>query len=151
MGPTAKQTSIYALQCCSESKPRLRQYLNTIREMGYKSVSFEQYHLTDAATLEMMAGATSSSIMLSPESHDREISTLAGRGNYSMQQMEDWVERALDLGIAGVMVWFYIGMPKQTPQSVMDTVSYCRSLLERFDRGAVIPLICPMVTFLDPG
>lgn len=42
-------------------------------------------------------------------------------------------------------------MPKQTPQSVMDTVAYCEALLEKFRGKNVIPLICPMVPFLDPG
>src|SRR5262249_41176069 len=53
--------------------------------------------------------------------------------------------------IAGVMVWFFIGMPQQTRQSVMDTVKYCASLIKKFRRKNVVPLLCPMVPFLDPG
>jgi clorobiocin biosynthesis protein CloN6 len=49
------------------------------------------------------------------------------------------------------MVWFFIGMPRQTPQSVMDTVAYSESLLRKFKGHNVLPLICPMVPFLDPG
>jgi clorobiocin/coumermycin A biosynthesis protein CloN6/CouN6 len=57
----------------------------------------------------------------------------------------------LDAGIAGIMVWFFIGMPNQTPQSVLDTVAYSESLLKKFKGQNVLPLICPMVPFLDPG
>jgi len=46
--------------------------------------------------------------------------------------MEDWTERALDAGIAGVMVWFFIGMPRQTCQSVLEAGTYCASLMKKF-------------------
>jgi clorobiocin biosynthesis protein CloN6 len=151
MGDAAKTTSIYALQCYSEPKSRFHEYLDAVREMGYRSVSFEEYHLTPQDTLEKMGKSTQAYIMLSPESHDPVISKLAGRGNYSMAQMEEWIPKALDAGIAGVMVWFFIGMPQQTPQSVLDTVAYSEKLLKKFHGQNVLPLICPMVPFLDPG
>ncbi len=151
MGDAAKKTGIYALQCYSESKARLHAYLDVVKEMGYKTVNFEQFTLPDAATLRKMVESTRTFINLSPESHDPIISKLAGRGTYTMEQMEDWIERALDIGVAGVMVWFFIGMPRQTRQSVMDTVDYCKSLLKRFRGKNVVPLLCPMVPFLDPG
>jgi clorobiocin biosynthesis protein CloN6 len=68
-----------------------------------------------------------------------------------MEEMEAWIWKALDAGIAGVMVWFFIGMPRQTPQSVLDTVVYSETLLRKFRGRNVLPLICPMVPFLDPG
>ena len=151
MGEAAKNTSIYALQCYSETKARLHQYLDGVQEMGYRSVFFEQFHLTPHDTLQKMGQSTQAYVMLSPESHDQIISKLAGRGNYTMAEMEEWIPRALDAGIAGVMVWFFIGMPKQTPQSVLETVAYSESLLKKFRGQNVLPLICPMVPFLDPG
>lgn len=151
MGDAAKTTSIYALQCYSETKVRFHEYLDGIKEMGYRSVSFEEYRLTPLDTLKKMGRSTQAYIMLSPESHDIRISKLAGRGNYSMAEMEEWIPKALDAGIAGVMVWFFIGMPEQTPQSVLDTVLYSESLLKKFCGQNVLPLICPMVPFLDPG
>jgi clorobiocin/coumermycin A biosynthesis protein CloN6/CouN6 len=151
MGDVARKTGIYALQCYSESKARLFEYLDVVREMGYKTVNFEQFRLPDQETVQKMVQSTRAFINLSPESHDPVISKLAGRGTYTMKEMEDWIERALDTGIAGVMVWFFIGMPQQTRQSVMDTVDYCNSLIRRFRRKNVVPLLCPMVPFLDPG
>jgi clorobiocin biosynthesis protein CloN6 len=151
LGEAARTTSIYALQCYSETKSRLHQFLDGVKEMGYKSVFFEQFHLPAQDTLEKMGQSTEAYIMLSPESHDPVISKLAGRGTYSMAEMEDWIPRALDAGIAGVMVWFFIGMPRQTIDSVFDTVAYSASLLRKFRRKNVLPLICPMVPFLDPG
>ncbi|HWQ83064.1 MAG TPA: cobalamin-dependent protein, partial [Anaerolineales bacterium] len=151
MADAARQTSIYALQCYSEPPQRMYEYLDTIQDMGYKSVSFELYNLPDEKLTRRIAQATQAYVLLSPESHDQEISRLAGRGNYSMAQMEAWIEKALDSGIAGVMVWFFIGMPRQTSESVMETVNYCERLIRRFPGRKVIPLLCPMVPFLDPG
>jgi len=151
MGEAAKHTSIYALQCYSETKTRMHQYLDAVKEMGYKNVFFEQFHLTRDDTLKKMGKSTNAFIMLSPESHDQEISKLAGRGNYSMDEMEEWIPKALDAGVSGIMVWFFIGMPKQTPQSVLDTVAYSEKLMKKFPGEEVLPLICPMVPFLDPG
>lgn len=151
MGEAARESSIYALQCYSETNVRMHEYLDTVKEMQYKSVFVEQFRLTPQSLLEKMADATQTYIMLSPQSHDMEVSRLAGRGNFTMEEMEEWIVRALDTGIAGVMVWFFIGMPKQTPQSVAQTVDYAARLLDKLPGGRVVPLLCPMVPFLDPG
>ncbi len=151
LGDFAPLTSIYALQCYSESKARLHEYLDAVRDRSIKSVFFEQFHLTEPETLKKMAASTQAYVLLSPESHDLQVGLRAGRGNYTMAEMEAWIERALDLGIAGVFVWFMIGMPQQTPESVMETVAYSEALLKKFRGKKVYPLICPMVPFLDPG
>jgi clorobiocin biosynthesis protein CloN6 len=49
------------------------------------------------------------------------------------------------------MIWFFIGMPYQDRQSVMDTIAYSERLIRKFGGSAALPLICPMVPFLDPG
>jgi len=151
MREAAKRTSIYALQCYSENKTRLHQYLDAVREVGYNSVFFEQFNLTPPDTLKKMGESTSAYIMLSPESHDPKISAAAGRGTFTMQEMENWIPRALDAGVKGVMIWFFIGMPYQDRQSVLDTVAYSERLIRKFGGWDALPLICPMVPFLDPG
>ncbi len=151
MREAAKRTSIYALQCYSENKARMHRYLDAVKEVGYSSVFFEQFNLTPPDTLKKMGESTSAYIMLSPESHDPKISAAAGRGTYTMEQMENWIPRALDAGVKGVMVWFFIGMPYQDRQSVMDTVAYSERLIRKFGAWGALPLICPMVPFLDPG
>jgi clorobiocin/coumermycin A biosynthesis protein CloN6/CouN6 len=151
MSEAAKRTSIYALQCYSENKVRMHRYLDAVKEVGYSSVFFEQFNLTPPDTLRKMGESTASYIMLSPESHDPKISAAAGRGTYTMAEMEAWIPRALDAGVKGVMIWFFIGMPYQDRQSVMDTIAYSERLIRKFGGWAALPLICPMVPFLDPG
>ncbi|MFI0980736.1 cobalamin-dependent protein [Streptomyces sp. NPDC021093] len=151
MSEAAKRTSIYALQCYSENRTRMHQYLDAVKELGYKSVHFEQFSLTSPDILKKMGESTDSYIMLSPESHDLRISKAAGRGNYTMEQMEEWIPRALDAGVKGIMIWYFIGMPYQDRQSVMDTIAYSERLIRKFGGWGALPLICPMVPFLDPG
>lgn len=151
LGEAAKHTSIYALQCYSENKPRLHRYLDAVKEAGYKSVSFEQFRLTPDDTLKKMGESTDAYIMLSPESHDSKVSRASGRGTFTMEEMERWIPRALDAGIKGVMIWFFIGMPYQDRQSVLDTTAYAERLIRKFKGWGALPLICPMVPFLDPG
>jgi clorobiocin/coumermycin A biosynthesis protein CloN6/CouN6 len=151
MREAAKRTSIYALQCYSENKSRMHRYLDAVKEAGYGSVFFEQFNLTPPDTLQKMGDSTAAYIMLSPESHDPKISAAAGRGTYTMEEMEAWIPRALDAGVRGVMVWFFIGMPYQDRRSVLDTVGYCERLIRKFGGRDALPLICPMVPFLDPG
>ncbi len=151
MGDAASRTSIYALQCYSETKGRLFQFLDAVKEMRYKSVFFEQFHLPSREVMEKMGQSTDAYIMLSPESHDPVVGKLAGRGTFTMERMEQWLPYAFDSGISGVMVWFLIGTPQQTRESVLETVAYSEHLLRTFKGQNVLPLVCPMVPFLDPG
>ena len=99
--------------------------IDLIARSGLKSVSYEQFHLTRDSMLKKMARAHSRSVItLSPESHDIEISRLAGRGVYTMDEMENWISRALDYGIYEINIWFFIGMPRQDVKSVHDTLLY---------------------------
>ncbi|MCJ7654597.1 MAG: TIGR04190 family B12-binding domain/radical SAM domain protein [Dehalococcoidia bacterium] len=88
---------------------------------------------------------------ISPESHDPEIRKVIGRP-YSSQKLEQTLGDALDVGCRRLDVFFMIGLPRQTPQSVMDTIDYCDHLLDKFKVDKRLSLfISPLAPFLDPG
>lgn len=59
---------------------------------------------------------------------------------------------ALDAGCGRLDVFFMIGLPKQTPQSALDTVDYCDYLLNKFKGDKRLCLFtAPLSPFLDPG
>jgi len=88
---------------------------------------------------------------ISPESHDPEVRMASGR-RYSNQALEQTINNALNAGCGRMDVFFMIGLPKQTPQSVMDTIDYCGYLLEKFRGDKRLSLfIAPLSPFLDPG
>jgi clorobiocin/coumermycin A biosynthesis protein CloN6/CouN6 len=142
----------YSVGSYNETKQGMHHFLDQVARTNLKSISFEQFHLTPDEILQEMARANRrTSITLSPESHDPRIAALAGRGVYTNEEMEAWIERALGYGIAQVDVWYFIGMPEQTRASVMETVDYAHHLLRRFKGANVNPMICPMIPFLDPA
>jgi hypothetical protein len=64
--------------------------------------------------------------------------------------MEAALAEALRLRATRIDVFFMIGLPRQTYQSVMDTITYCEHLFKLSDRRLSC-FISPMGPFLDPG
>ncbi len=85
----------------------------------------------------------------SPESHDEQVRRATGKF-YSNGAMEKSIRYALDHGCSKFDVFFMIGLPEQTPASVLETLDYCEYLLKTFDRR-LNPFISPLAPFLDPG
>jgi len=88
-------------------------------------------------------------IEISPESHDERVRLAAGK-RYTNLELEQNIRWALESGCRRFDVFFMIGLPHQTPQSVKETVSYCSRLLVEHGAG-LNPLIGPLAPFLDPG
>ena len=88
---------------------------------------------------------------ISPESHDPEVRKAEGR-RFSNKELEQTLGDALDVGCGRLDVFFMIGVSRQTPQSVLDTVDYCGYLLDKFKGDKRLYLfIAPLAPFLDPG
>ena len=146
------QYHFYAVGSYNESKMGMEFFLDRVAQAGFKSISYEQFYLTPEPVLRRMVEANRrTTITLSPESHDLRISKLAGRGVYTNEELEVWLERALEIGVYNVDVWYFVGMPEQDERSVADTVAYCARLLEKFKGAQVNPMICPMILYLDPA
>ncbi|MCK5576926.1 MAG: radical SAM protein, partial [Dehalococcoidales bacterium] len=100
---------------------------------------------------KLAAAAPDFCLEISPESHDPEVRKAAGK-HYSNEDMEQTIADALDAGCSRFDVFFMVGLPQQTPQSVLETVDYCQHLLERFKGDKRLSLLIgPLAPFLDPG
>lgn len=150
--PNQDKYHFYSVGSYNEPRSAMKSFLANVGKTNFRSISYEQFHLTPDDLMKEMAAANKRTfITLSPESHDMHIATLAGRGVYSPDEMERWIDRALDLGIFGIDIWYFIGMPEQDAKSVWETVDYCERLLKKFKGKRVTPLLCPMIPFLDPA
>lgn len=92
-------------------------------------------------------------VEISLESHDEAVRRAFGRP-YSNAAIEASMEAALDAGCQRLDIFFMVGLKGQTYDSVMATVDYARTLLERFTPlygPRLIPFISPLAPFLDPG
>lgn len=86
---------------------------------------------------------------MSPESHDSEIRKASGK-HYPNEAMEKNIEWAFERGCKKFDIFFIIGLPYQTYDSVMETVDYCEYLVRKFGKR-LVPFISPLAPFLDPG
>lgn len=142
----------YSVGSYNESRAGMEFFLDRVGEVDLRSISYEQYYLTSDPVLKRMVEANKRTIItLSPESHDPKVAKLAGRGVYTNDELEGWLDRALSYGIYQIDIWYFIGMPEQDEQSVLHTVDYCCRLLSKFKGRRINPMICPMIPFLDPG
>ena len=115
-------------------------------------VAFEFFVPPSRSQLKKIAEAIPNfNIEISPESHDEEVRKAFGRP-YNNEALERMIADAIDLGSKRVDLFFMIGLPKQTYSSVLESVDYCRSLLDRFrSYNKLFPFISPLAPFLDPG
>ncbi|MBI4267955.1 MAG: TIGR04190 family B12-binding domain/radical SAM domain protein [Chloroflexi bacterium] len=122
------------------------------RQRAKNQIIFELFNPVSKDILHQMSKASPDFCLeISPESHDPEIRKVLGR-HYSNQELERTLGDALDAGCGRLDIFYMIGLPKQTPQSVMDTVEYCGYLLEKFKGDKRLSLfIAPISPFLDPG
>ena len=102
--------------------------------------------------LQQMATAlTNFTLEVSLESHDAAVRRAFGKP-YGNEAMERTIAEALGVGAGRLDVFFMIGLPWQTQDSVLGTIDYCELLLRRFGRdGRLAPFISPLAPFLDPG
>ncbi len=104
---------------------------------------------TDSFLDEVSENIKAFAIEISPETHDERLRYVTGK-RYSNKSLEATIEKAIKAKCEKIDVFFMIGIPGQTPDSVMQTVSYCEHLLKRFGKK-LNPLIGPLAPFLDPG
>ena len=86
---------------------------------------------------------------ISPDTHDEQIRAIVGK-QYNNSGIEANIKWALDLGCRKFDLFFMIGLPHQTCDSVMATVDYCGHLMNEFGTK-VVPFILPYSPFIDPG
>jgi B12-binding domain/radical SAM domain protein len=86
---------------------------------------------------------------ISPETHDEEIRAFIGKP-YSNEELERNITWALEAGCARLDIFFMIGLPGQTRDSVLETVDYCGELLRNYG-PRINPSIGPLAPFIDPG
>jgi B12-binding domain/radical SAM domain protein len=91
------------------------------------------------------------SIEFSPESHDQAVrDAQEGEADYTTEAMEEMLREALRLRCERLDVFFMIGLPGQTLESVRRTVDYCEHLFQLGDQRLSC-FISPMGPFIDPG
>ncbi|HEX9208323.1 MAG TPA: TIGR04190 family B12-binding domain/radical SAM domain protein [Steroidobacteraceae bacterium] len=127
--------------------------LERLRSAGVRNeIIFELFNVPPTAFLrEIDRCVPHWSIEFSPESHDQAVrDAQEGEAEYTTEAMEEMLREALRLRCERLDVFFMIGLPGQTLESVRGTVDYCERLFQLGDRRLSC-FISPMGPFLDPG
>ena len=91
------------------------------------------------------------SVEFSPESHEQAVrDAQEGEAEYTTEAMEEMLKEVLRLRCERLDVFFMIGLPAQTVESVRRTVDYCEHLFGLGDKRLSC-FISPMGPFIDPG
>jgi len=114
-------------------------------------VVLELFTPADKAFADASASSLESfSIQMSPETHDDSVRSAQGKP-YTSAGLEKSAENFLVAGCNRFDIFYMIGLPEQTRESVEGTVAYTRKLYERFKGKRLHPFISPLAPFLDPG
>lgn len=89
-------------------------------------------------------------VQMSPETHDEVVRRAQGKP-YTNVGLEKSAESMLEAGCNRFDMFYMIGLPLQTTESVRDTVEYARKLYLKFKGKRLFPFISPLAPFLDPG
>lgn len=113
---------------------------------------FELFDLPPPGYLqEIDRSVPSWSFEISPESQEHAVRiAMDGEPDYDNAQLESFLREALTLRCHRIDVFFMIGLPQQTCDSVREMVEYCGRLLAMSDRRLSC-FISPMGPFVDPG
>lgn len=115
-------------------------------------IVFEFFNMPSRAYLERIDRSVRHwSIELSPESHDPAIRRLQDETTFfTNEDLERTIGDALALRCTRADIFFMIGLPRQTPESVNATIDYCERLFRVYSERLSC-FISPMGPFLDPG
>lgn len=130
-----------------------KRIMDHLRPMKIRSeVLVEFFSPPSRAVLEELASTFPRfNIEISPESQDVSVRRAFGRP-FDNVSLERFVRDANNVGCRRLDLFFMTGLPKQTKESALDTVDYCRELLGSVQGNMRIqPFISPLAPFLDPG
>ncbi len=127
--------------------------LSLLKNSGVKNqIILELFTPAPKELLQKMADSCPKFCLeMSPESHDTEVIKASGRG-YTREGLEQTIADALAVGCGRIDIYFMIGIPKQTSQSVSETIEFCEYLYKKHNGDKRLALfIAPLSPFLDPG
>jgi B12-binding domain/radical SAM domain protein len=132
-----------------------RAYADTVLEAIGRAgidneVIIELFNGADESYMEKIAKHVRNfNFEMSPETHDDAVRKASGK-HYTTEDVERSIELAMKYGCNKFDLFFMTGVPGQSFDSVMETIDYSKTLMERFDQRLAL-FVSPLAPFLDPG
>ncbi len=114
---------------------------------------FELFYPADEEFFaQLTEAAPSFSLEMTLETHDPELRKANGKFAVSNEAIDSTIATAMAYGCNRLDIYFMIGLPFQTTQSVMDSMDYAHHLLSNYGMDGRIKIyVAPLAPFLDPG
>lgn len=88
---------------------------------------------------------------ITPESANLNVRLEARGYSYTNKHLEKMVDYALKHGCERFDIFYSIGLPKQTMETIMQTHKYMENLYETFNPERIAVFMAPIAPYLDPG
>jgi len=134
--------------------PRAERFFEAYRAAAIRNeLVIEVFYPADRHFFAMVRGSTVAwSMQITIESPDPVIRKVNGKFPVPNEVVEDTLAAALAEGCGKLDLFFMVGLSGQTPAKAMETVDYCRHLVERFGADPRLQFYAaPLGPFLDPG
>ncbi|WP_048600418.1 TIGR04190 family B12-binding domain/radical SAM domain protein [Rubeoparvulum massiliense] len=131
-----------------------RRFFDLLKKENIRNeLVIELFYPADEEYFKMIAESVPKfSLEVTIESHDEKIRMLNGKFKCTNEKFEETLEAALKYNCRKIDIFFMTGIPKQTYENALESIDYCRHLLERFNGDPRLALfISPLAPFLDPG
>jgi len=125
--------------------------LNAIKSTKVDNpIIIELFYPASSSYLRKIRSSTSRfGLQISPETHDDELRLFYGR-TYRNKMLEACLEEALKLDITSFDIFFTIGIPFQTQESIGDTLKFIDYLLGKYGSKLNV-FVLPVAPYVDPG
>jgi len=114
---------------------------------------FELFYPADEDFIsQLKEAALHFSLEMTLETHDPALRKTNGKFAVSNEAIEATIAAAMANGCNRLDIFFMVGLPFQTTQSVMDSMDYAHKLLSNYGLDGRIKIyVAPLAPFLDPG
>lgn len=149
----SKNTTVITLHHWFEDIHLLEKALDTFKSGNIKTVHFTLFGLLPKNHLRLMTNYRIRPFFeISIQSSSERIRKLCGNPPYSNDELESWLDSLFELNNAAIVaIFFMIGLPEQTAESVMEDIEYADHLMGKYKKYDLNVYISPMRPFLDPG
>ena len=149
----SKNTTLITLHHWFEDIHLLKKVLDKFKTSEIKTIHFTLFGLLPKEHIRLMSNYNVRPFFeISIQSGDEGIRRLCGNPPYSNDGLESWLDSLFRLNNAAIVaIFFMIGLPDQTTESVMEDIEYADHLMEKYQKYDLNVYISPMRPFLDPG
>jgi clorobiocin/coumermycin A biosynthesis protein CloN6/CouN6 len=150
LSASRKPVDIHSVGHWHEDRGLLLPVLKKMKACKVRKVNFEVWDFPSPAKIEEMARYVTPVFVCSVGSTSAAVRRLCGQRPYPIAELNDWIKKAVAVPGVEIQLWFMVGLPGQTRESVKQDVAYCKRLLNAYRGKRVAVAITPMIG-LDPG